>query len=65
MVCTFNVCYLCRDRGRWSCALAHWNRTAEYSPRIRSPRIKRVRGYSSVRAELLTETDVLTDVSHK
>ena len=25
--------------GHWSCALAHWNRTAEYSPRIR-----RVRG---------------------
>ena len=30
MVCTFNVSYLYRDRGRWSCALAHWNRTAEY-----------------------------------
>ena len=21
--------YLYRDKGRWSCALAHWNRTAE------------------------------------
>ena len=30
MVCTFNVCYLYRYRGRWSCALTHWNRTAEY-----------------------------------
>ena len=46
MVCTFVVCYLHRDRGRWSCALAHWNRTAEYisadeeSADKESPRMK-------------------------
>ena len=56
MVCTFNVCYLYRDRGRWSCALAHW--TAEYSPWGRSPRIRIVRGESSVGPELPTRVDV-------
>ena len=44
--------YLYRDRGRWSCALAHWNRTAEWiaaegeSAGKESPRIE----FSSPRA---------------
>ena len=52
MVGTFNVYYCIENAGRWSCALAHKNRTAEYissdyeSAAKKSRRIK----FSSCRA---------------